>query len=336
MKKLMMTAGAGAAAGAVGAVAAGLAAVLLLSACSRSSRAIEASGTIEATSVQVSSKSSGEILHLDASEGQSVQEGDILAVIDHAVLDLQLGQARSGVDLAKAQLDLLTAGARGEDLAQAKDALNQANDTLSNAQEDYNRMESLYKVAAATKKQRDDAEYRYTAAKAQASSAQQALLKLQNLARPEDVKAALARVDQAVYSARLLQKSIQDGTVRSPVSGVVTEKLVEEGELAAPGTGLYVITNLDTVKLTIYVSETDLGSIRLGEEARISVDSRPHMTYPGTVTYISPVAEFTPRDIQTKDERVKLVYAVRIEISNPQAIFKPGMPADATLARLGG
>jgi HlyD family secretion protein len=311
-------------------------ACICLVACSSPSRPIEASGTIEATSVQISSKSSGEILHLDASEGTFVREGDILAVIDHATLDIQLGQARSGVDLAKAQLDLLTNGARGEDLAQAKDALNQANDTLQNAQEDYNRMESLYKVNAATKKQRDDAEYRYTAAKAQASSAEQALLKLQNFARPEDVKAALARVDQAVYSERLLQKSIQDCSVHSPVSGIVTEKLVEEGELAEPGTGLYVITNLDTVKLTIYVSETDLGDIRLGQEARISIDSRPGATSPGKVTYISPIAEFTPKDIQTKDERVKLVYAVRIEIANPQQVFKPGMPADATLARMGG
>lgn len=311
-------------------------ACLVLAACSSASRAIEASGTIEATSVQVSSKSSGEVLHLDASEGTFVKEGDILAVIDHAALEIQLGQARSGVDLAKAQLDLLTNGARGEDLAQAKDALNQANDTLQNAQEDFNRMESLYKVNAATKKQRDDAEFRLTNSKTQASSAQQALMKLQNFTRPEDVKAALARVDQAVYSVRLLQKSIQDCTVRSPTSGIVTEKLVEEGELAAPGTGLYVITDLDTVKLTIYVSETDLGNIRLGQEAKISIDSKPGITYPGKVTYISPIAEFTPRDIQTKDERVKLVYAVRIEISNPQGIFKPGMPADATLARMGG
>ena len=311
-------------------------ACLALAACSRTSRAIEASGTIEGTSVQVSSKSSGEILHLDASEGSIVKEGDILAVIDHSTLDIQLGQARSGVDLAKAQLDLLTNGARSEDLAQAKDALNQANETLQNAQEDFRRMDALYKVSAATKKQRDDAESRYTISRAQASAADQALKKLENFARPEDVKAALARVDQAVYSVRLLEKSIQDCTVRSPTSGIVTEKLVEEGELAAPGTGLYVITDLDTVKLTIYVPETDLGNIRLGEEARIFIDSRPGAGFPGTVAYISPVAEFTPRDIQTKDERMKLVYAVRIEIANHEGIFKPGMPADATLARTGG
>jgi len=311
-------------------------AVIALAGCARAVRDIEASGTIEATSVQVSSKSSGEVLHLDADEGSRVKQGDILAVIDHSNLGIQLGQAKSGVDLAQAQLDLLTNGARGEDLAQAKEALNQANETLQNAQEDFQRMENLFKAAAATKQQRDDAETRSTNASAQAASAEQALKKLQNFARPEDVKAALARVDQAAYSVRLLQKSIQDCTVHSPTDGIVTEKLVEEGELAAPGSGLYVITDLGTVKLTIYVPETDLGNIRLGQPARITIDSRPGTSYPGRVTYISPVAEFTPRDIQTKDERVKLVYAVRIEIANPDGVFKPGMPADAALDRIGG
>jgi HlyD family secretion protein len=312
------------------------AACLALAACARQSPAIEASGTIEATSVQVSSRSSGEILHLDTSEGARVKRGDLLAAIDHAALDLQLGQARSGVDLAKAQLDLLLNGARGEVLAQAKEALNQANETLRSAQEDFQRMDSLFKVNAATKKQRDDAETRATNARAQASAASQGLMRLQNFARPEDVKAALARVDQAVYSVRLLEKSIADCAVHSPTDGIVTEKLVEEGELASPGTGLYVITNLDTVKLTIYVPETELGSVQLGQQARITIDSRPGASFPGTVTYLSPIAEFTPRDIQTKDDRVKLVYAVKITVPNPQGVFKPGMPADAALDRRGG
>ncbi len=308
----------------------------VLAGCAKSTDTIEASGSIEATSVQVSSKSSGEILHLDASEGFQVKKGDLLALIDHSNLDIQLGQAKSGVDLARAQLDLLTNGARGEDLAQARETLNEANESLSSAQEDFQRLDSLFKAAAATKKQRDDAETRLITARAQAASAEQGLRKLENFARPEDVKAALARVDQAVYSVRLLEKEIQDCTVHSPTDGMVTEKLVEEGELAAPGTGLYVITDLDTVKLTIYVPETELGNIRLGEKARISIDSRRGAAFPGTVTYISPVAEFTPRDIQTKDERVKLVYAVRVEIPNAEGIFKPGMPADAVLDRIGG
>jgi HlyD family secretion protein len=309
---------------------------IALAGCAKEADSIEASGTIEGTSVQVSSRSSGEILHLDAGEGSRVRRGDVLALIDHATLDIQVGQAKSGVDQARAQLELLTNGAREEDLAQAREALSQANDNLRSAQDDFQRTESLFKVAAATKKQRDDAETRSTTAQAQANAAEQALKKLLNFARPEDVKAALARLDQAVYSVRLLEKAIKDCTVLSPTDGVVTEKLVEEGELAAPGSGLFVITYLDTVKLTIYIPETELGNISLGQKARISIDSRPGAVSSGVVTYISPVAEFTPRDIQTKDERVKLVYAVKVEIPNPEGVFKPGMPADAALDRAEG
>ena len=306
-------------------------ACVVLSACQKPSSTIEASGTIEATSVHVSSRSAGEILRMDAAEGRRVARGDLLAEIDHAALDLQLGQARSGVDLARAQLSVLTNGARAEDLAQAQEALNQANESLRSSQVDFQRSSSLFKANAATQKERDDAEARLTNARAQASAADQALKKLQNFARPEELKAGLARVSQADYSVRLLEKSIQDCTIRSPADGTITEKLAEAGELAAAGTGLYVVSDLSMVRLTIYVPESALGSIRLGGPARIRIDSFPARDFSGTVTWISPVAEFTPRNVQTKDERVKLVFAVRIEIANPEGVFKPGMPADAVL-----
>jgi len=310
-----------------------IAAACGMAACHASTGDIQASGTIEATSMQVSARSSGQIVRLVGEEGMSVRQGDLLAVVDHSTLDLQLSQAGSGVDLARAQLNLLVEGARAEDLVQAREQLNQANDVLKSATEDYERMKSLFTGGAATRKQRDDAETRFTTARAQANAADQALKKLENFARPEEVKAAVARLDQAAFSVKLLQKAIDDCTVVAPVEGVITEKLIEKGELANPNTGLYVITDLARVKLTIYVPEPELGRVRVGQEARVSVDSYPGKTFPGTVTWISPVAEFTPRDIQTRDERVKLVFAVKIEIANPDFVFKPGMPADADIPR---
>jgi HlyD family secretion protein len=321
--KLMSRAG-------LSAVAAGLA--FFLGACGTKSTDIEASGTVEATNVQVSSRSAGEILAMAVSEGRSVKKGDLLAEIDHASLDLQLGQARSGVDLARAELNLITGGARGEDVSQAQEALTQAQQALRTAQSDSDRTARLFAAGAATPKERDDAEARLTSANAQAAAAGQALKKLQNLSRPEDVQAASARVSQAEYAVRLLEKSVADCTVTSPIDGTVTEKLAEAGELAAPGTGLYVVSDLSTVKLTIYVPEADLGSLRIGQNARIRIDAFPGRDFAGTVTWISPTAEFTPRDIQTRDERVKLVFAVRIEIANPDGVFKAGMPADAIVA----
>jgi HlyD family secretion protein len=312
------------------AAAAGLA--FFLGACGTKSMDIEASGTVEATNVQVSSRAAGEILAMAVSEGRPVRKGDLLAEIDHAALDLQLGQARSGVDLARAELNLVAGGARGEDVSQAQEALTQAQQSLRTAQSDSDRTSRLFAVGAATAKERDDAEARLTSATAQAAAAGQALKKLQNLSRPEDVQAASARVSQAEYTVRLLEKSVSDCTVTSPVAGTVTEKLAEAGELAAPGTGLYVVSDLSTVKLTIYVPEADLGRLRIGQDARIRVDAFPGRDFTGTISWISPTAEFTPRDIQTRDERVKLVFAVRIEIANPDGVFKAGMPADAIVA----
>jgi HlyD family secretion protein len=315
---------------ALSAAAAGLA--VFLGACATKSTDIVASGTVEATNVQVSSRAAGEILAMAVSEGQSVKKGDLLGEIDHASLDLQLGQARSGVDLARAELNLITGGARGEDVSQAQEALTEAQQALRTAQSDSERTSRLFAAGAATPKERDDAEARLTSANAQAAAAGQALKKLQNLSRPGDVQAASARVSQAEYAVRLLEKSVADCTVTSPIAGTVTEKLAEAGELAAPGTGLYVVSDLSTVKLTIYVPEADLGSLRIGQNARIRIDAFPGRDFAGTVTWISPTAEFTPRDIQTRDERVKLVFAVRIEIENPDGVFKAGMPADAVVA----
>ena len=317
------------------AVALGVSLSLSLSACAARPAGIQASGTIEATDVVVSSRAAGQILRMTASEGQSVRAGDLLAEIDHAALDLQLGQAQSGVDLARAEQALLVSGARGEDVSQAEDALTQARQALQTAQSDADRTGRLFAAGAATPKERDDAQARLTTARAAASAAEQALRKLQNLARPEDLRAAGARVSQAEYTVRLLQKNVQDCTVTSPIDGTVTEKLAEAGELAAPGTGLYVVSDLSSVKLTIYVPESDLGSLRIGQKARIRIDTFPSRDFSGVVTWISSTAEFTPRDIQTRDERVKLVFAVRIEMANPDGVFKPGMPADAYLDRAG-
>jgi len=316
---------------AITAAAAGTA--LSLAACTPRPAGVEASGTIEATDIVVSSRAAGEILQMPAFEGQVVRAGDLLAEIDHDALDLQLGQARSGVELANAELALLVSGARGEDVAQAQEALTQARQALQTAQSDADRTARLFSAGAATPKERDDTQARLTTARAAAAAAEQALRKLQNLARPEDLKAAGARVSQAEYTVRLLQKNVQDCTVTSPINGTVTEKLAEAGELAAPGTGLYVVSDLSRVKLTIYVPEADLGSLRVGQKARIRIDTFPGRDFAGTVTWISQAAEFTPRDIQTRDERVKLVFAVRIEMPNPDGVFKPGMPADAFLDR---
>ena len=192
-------------------------------------------------------------------------------------------------------------------------------------------MRELAARGSVTPKQRDDAEARLVVAQAQEASAKEALSRLRRLARPEEIQAAEARVAQAAAAVDLLRKTIADSTVVSPVAGIVTRRPVEEGELVAPGTTVLTVSELDRVHVMIFVTEKELGRIRLGQEAEVAIDSAPGRVFEGRVTFISPEAEFTPKNIQTREDRVKLVFGVKVEIPNPDGVLKPGLPADAVI-----
>jgi HlyD family secretion protein len=302
-------------------------------ACSnrRDRNVIAASGTIEAVEVNVASKVAGQVLSLSYREGARVAPGDLLAVIDHASLDIQLRQAEAGVRLAEAQLALLVKGARSEDIRQAEAALTQADSALKVAGDDAARMRELFKTGSVTSKQRDDAEARLTVATAQRSAAAEALGKLRRLARPEEIQAAEARLDQARAAADLLAKTIADCTITAPAGGIVTHKAVEAGELVTPGATVVTLADLASVYVMIYVTEIEIGRIKLGDGVDVRIDAFPERAFPGKITYISPEAEFTPKNVQTKEDRVKLVFGVKVEIENKDGLLKPGLPADAVV-----
>jgi HlyD family secretion protein len=292
---------------------------------------IVASGTIEAIEVNVAAKTSGQIEKIFVEEGARVRAGDTLAVIDSTSLAIQLRQAEAAVDLAESQLALLIKGARLEDIRQVEEAAKQAEATLKLAAEDLERIQSLYAKESTTLKMLQDAETRFKVVEAQYAAAQQALLKVRKLSRPEEVKAAEARLAQAEAGRDLLKKTIGDATIISPTAGIVTHKARQPGEFVGPGITLLTIADLDNVRLNIYVKEVDLGRIRLGQQAEVRIDSHPERVFDGTVVFISPEAEFTPKNVQTQEERVKLVYRVKIQIPNREGILKPGMPADASI-----
>ena len=293
--------------------------------------AITASGTIEAIEVNVASKVAGQILTLAVEEGARVRPGDVLATIDHATADIQLRQAEAGIDLARAQLALLRNGARREDIQQAEAALKQTEASLQLAAEDARRMRELFRTASVTAKQRDDAEARLTIAEAQRASATEAVSKVRRLARPEEIQAAEARLAQAEATRDLLAKSIADCAVIAPAGGIVTHKAVEAGELVSPGATVVTLAELDSVYVMIYLAEREIGRVRLGDTADVEIDAFPGRPFPGRVTYISPEAEFTPKNVQTKEDRVKLVFGVKVEIENKEGLLKPGLPADAAI-----
>jgi HlyD family secretion protein len=292
---------------------------------------ITASGTIEAIEVNVPSKVTGQILKLTVDEGARVKAGDILATVDHATADIQLRQAEAGVRLADAQLALLIKGSRTEDIGQAEAALEQARATHKVAADDARRMRELVLTGSVTTKQREDADAKLTVAEAQERSASETLSKVRRLARPEEIQAAEARSAQARAAADLLAKAIADCAIIAPAGGIITHKAVEAGELVTPGSTVVTLTELDSVFVMIYATEKEMGRVRLGDGVDVRIDAFPNKVFPGKITYISPEAEFTPKNVQTKEDRVKLVFGIKVEIENKDGFLKPGLPADALI-----
>ncbi len=308
-------------------------AILAAAGCGRGPApgSISASGTIEAREIHVASKVGGQVERLLFEEGARVRAGETLAVIDHTAAGIQLRRAEAGVALASAQLALLRKGARSEDIEQAGAALRQAETTLAVAEADARRMIELAGKGSVTTKQREDAEARRTVAREQANAARENVRKLRRLVRPEEIEAAEARLAEAGASADLLRNAIADSTVTAPADGVVTARPVEAGELLAPGAVVAVLSEIDRVHVMLYIPETELARVRLDDTADVRVDGWPGRTFEGRVTYLSPRAEFTPKNVQTKEDRVKLVFGVKVEIPNPEGLLKPGLPADATI-----
>lgn len=175
------------------------------------------------------------------------------------------------------------------------------------------------------------AKAQYLQAAAAVEAARATLRKAEAGAAPAEVEARRAQLRQAEAAAQLLRLQLERATLRAPVSGIVLVRSIHEGELAAPGLPLLTLGDLDTVRLTIYLPENLYGRVQLGQQVKVRVDSFPNRSFLGEVVYISPRAEFTPKDVQTEKERVHLVYAVRVRVPNPEHLLKPGMPADAEI-----
>ena len=292
---------------------------------------INTSGTIEATDVTVSSKIAGQIRDILVDEGSIVNEDDILVILDHELLDIQLRQAAAGVDIAQAQLDLLLSGARKEDISLAQDQVESAKINLDQATADKERFTKLYETYTITLKQLEDVLTKYEIALNYYNSANENLNKIKNITRKEEIESAKANVEKNKVSMELIQQNINDCTIKSPVKGIVSKKYSETGEYITPGSSVLKISDLKTVNLYIYITEPELGKVKLGQFADVTIDSYKDKVYKGEIIYISSEAEFTPKNIQTKEERTKLVYAVKIRIPNPELDLKSGMPADAKL-----
>jgi HlyD family secretion protein len=293
--------------------------VLLFLGCTNEDGArLKESGTLEAVEVTVSTPVGGRVEQVLVEEGAAVHAGDTLMILDSTDWVLQLKQAEAGLVMAEAQYKLAREGMRWEDIIQAEAH-------FRNAEADLHRMEELFASKSVSQKQLDDARTRFTIA-------QQAYEKAKKGSREEEIALAKARRDQAAAQVSLLKKKVQDCTVTAPIAGTITKRFVERGELVGMGMALLRIANLEEMNVTVYLRETDLPKIQLGTRAAVQIDAYPDRSYEGEVIYISPTAEFTPKNIQTRDERTKLVFGVKLRVHNPDGTLKAGIPADVTFS----
>lgn len=281
---------------------------LVLTSCSNhNDRQLAGSGILEATELLVSAKMAGTVMDFYVKEGDQVTAGQVIAQIDTEKLHLQQKQMLAG--LSELRLNLENAQ-RGVKLAQ---------DNLTNVEKRFQRIQALYRDNSATQQQFDDIETAYKAAQTQFDNAATSL------------KALRAKEAQLMAQLELLVSQTRDATITAPIAGTVIEKYIAAGELARPGGPVAMLADLQNLWIKIYFKETDLGKIKLDQSARLKISAYPNREFPGRISWISPRAEFTPKMVQTKDARSDLVYAVKIEVNNPEGILKIGMPADVVI-----
>ena len=302
-----------------------------------------ASGYVEATEVRVAPQVGGRLTEVAVAEGDRVSAGALIARIDTADIDLAIRRAEADRDQAVAALRLLQAGARAEDVrqarAQAESAradVQAAESELRSAADDLQRFEALLASNAGSRKQRDDAATRrdvaaarVNAARERARAADEVVGRLKAGARAEEIAGARARVAAAEAQIASLQKNRGDATLTSPVAGIVTAKFADAGETVAPRTPVVAITDLDHAWANVYVDEPVVPRLKLGQPVVVVTDAGQRLT--GTLTFISAKAEFTPRNVQTSAERSKLVYRIKVSVDNREGVLKPGMPVEAEL-----
>ncbi len=293
---------------------------------------LTASGTVEATTADLGFQIPGRIAVIAVSEGARVRAGDTLARLDTRELEAALAAARAQAEAARARLTELERGARPQELAAAEAAYRSARRRAENARRDLERARRLYDGGAVSRQRLDAAETALAVAEAAETQARQQLELLREGPRAETVAAQRALVAQALAGVRRAEAALAHAVVVAPFSGLVTVRHREVGETV--GAGMPVLTLLDPGDrwVRIYVREDRVGALQVGMAADVTSDTYPGKSYRGEVIHIGSEAEFTPRNIQTAEDRVKLVYPVKVRITgDPDFELKPGIPADVVL-----
>jgi HlyD family secretion protein len=298
----------------------------------RGPAALEASGTVEATEADLGFQAAGRLTAVPATEGTRVVRGDTLALLDRDELAAALEAAEAQVAAAEARLRELRLGSRPQEIASARAALAAATQRETEARSEAERARRLHEGGALSRQALDRAETALEAAAAAREQAAQALALAEEGPRRETIEVQDATLRQARASESRARAALAHTVLLAPRDGLVTVRHREPGEIVGPGAPVVTLMDPDDRWVRIYVREDRVGRVSLGQEAEIRIDAYPDRTFRGHVTFIGSEAEFTPRNVQTPDERTQLVYPVKVQVTgDSELVLKPGLPADVRL-----
>lgn len=301
-----------------------------------SDQALTASGTVEATEADLGFQLPGRVVEVLPQEGDVVSGGQELARLDTSELQAARDAASAQVAGAEARLQEMERGARPEEVAQAQAGADAAEQRAQDARRDASRAQKLFDGGAVSQQALDKAKTGLDVANAARDQARDALSLVKQGPRAEVVRAQRAVVAQARANLDRANAALTNAVIKAPFPGVVTVRHREPGETVSPGAPVLTVLNPDDRWVRIYVREDQIGRVHVGMKATITADTYPDRDYQGEVTYIGSQAEFTPRNVQTAEERIKLVYPVKVRITGDEAFeLKPGVPADVTLEESG-
>ncbi len=306
-----------------------LASLLLLSGCSvNEKKENKFYGNIDVCTVSLAFRVSGRIESIGFDEGQRVRKGDVIARLDNALYLQALNQIDSQIKMQQATVEKLERGYRPEEIDKAASKLRQSEINRNRLKKEYERIEKLYSTSSVTPQQYDDAKAAYEAAEAEQSYAKSSYDMLRNGYDKEDILAAKASLEALQAQKELAKINLADTSLVSPTDGTVITRIYEAGSIVSPSQSVVEIAMDGEYWVRSYMSERYLGVIKTGLKALVHTDNGK--TYEGTVSFISPIAEFTPKTVQTEELRTDLVYRFRIVLKEFDDSVRQGMPVTVT------
>ncbi|WP_420607304.1 secretion protein HlyD [Novosphingopyxis sp.] len=289
-------------------------------------------GNIDIREVDLAFRVDGRVAELLVDEGDAVRAGQLLGRLDPEPLRAELSEAEANIGAQNAQLDLLRAGSRVEDIAQAQALVDERRASLANASADVARLSQLRQSGATSTRSYEDASNARDEAAARLRNAQQGLKESRAGSRRQEVERAAANVGQAKAAADRVKLRLSDTELFAPSSGILLTRAIEKGAIVSAGSTVFTEALANPVWARVYVDQPNLGLVAPGARVTLTTDAAPGKVYHGKVGYVSPTAEFTPKTVETPELRTDLVYRARIVVLDPDTRLRQGMPVTVQLA----